>query len=483
MTDFSLKKIDSLGQTLSAKEAVKIIVAYIHKEDETGKDYQNEKQVITKSLASSLTREYNFYVSLYRSLNYLTLDIQTVFLDIKIKAAYLSKIHYVLFIGALAEKAERLLRTSPIIISLPEYQQKLDEEKQKRLQAIMTVDELAKSETYHSLLTKEQITKDEYPEQESLNDAIENIGKTHEELVEDCYKNLGEFERRKIAWDSERKPEDIPDEEVKTYIAEHTNLLDKATLELKKIYEEALSIQTKRLQKLLEDGILQAGKDKDTTGIITESIYKNISLLSDQWIKRYIDDQETYEMGEEDEHGYFHRYVASYDSFYYRGKTEKSFYDIELSFTKDLLGTIQLLKPSSEKLSLDTPKVFDFKDKNQAENIKQLLDEVQELSHQLYTHFEVVQRIEKDFFDGMEVISRKGLLISALAETKEIIADHNKSMQKVLDLYQERYWNSYSIQDFDSLLLPISTDFDEKQVTELYQKFVTNAQEESKYNL
>lgn len=489
MSSFDNKKLSSLTQTLNPKEAAKLVISYLLKEDEEKKDYENEIKTIVGSISPHKAREYNFYWTMYRNLDYYMLDFQTMYLELKLKDAYLSKIHYCLLIAPALDYVQRTLKRLPKPISFEEYQTKLKEEKEKRLQEVWSLDDLSKSEAYHSLVSQGEIDKDKYSEIESVIDAIKNIGKTHEELLENAYKSLGDFERKTLARKTGKKPEELSEQEVKKYIEQSLNLLEDATPQFKELWDSEVKVQRGKIEGLIKDGILKWSKYENKEGITMESIYKNIHLFSDKWLKQYVDDIENYELGEEDTDEVFRPYVGSVDFRHIRrdSKNKQSMYDMDTHFSINMLQNLQFLKCKHTKLTdffHESNHELEFAQSSYKEVFIKLVSQIKDIIRSLNGYKEVIIRIERQYFDGMEAVSRKGLWSDVSETQKAIVQSHNQLLQNTLDSYSTFYHaDGFKIENINLLQLENSKDFDEKWVGEALQKLVEFAEKDSGYKI
>ncbi len=476
MTHFDLKKLNQLGQALTAKETAQLVIGYILKEDEASKSYENERKTLINALSIAQARAYNFYTTLYKRVSFVQVDLGTSMIELERQSALLDKLHYMMLVDHLARNIHKTQRIFPIFISPDMYQQKLDEEKQRRLNETIEIERIAISETYYTLLKQGVINKQDYPYTESLEDALENMHKTQDELLEEYVTQHADWIRFTLAKETKNKSEEITDDEISEYIEKTVHFSQMVTPEVQRAYEQVYKEQCDRIQSLTAQGVLQKGQEDDKEGILIKSIYNNMHLFSDTWLQRYVDDIGTYEIGEYDSHGEFRRYAASVDSFYIRDSGEESLYDIELSHISDLLESMTLLKP--HKIN-DRATTYTFKNKETLTTIQHLLANMMVVYQLIQTYSHVISRIEHDFFDDMEILGEK-TIAHAQKEAKEVLIHHNTAMHALHELFKELF-STGELEEFSSFLFHQDMVPDEEKCNEMYDTIVEKTARESGY--
>ncbi len=109
MTNFNIRKLSSLVQGLTSKEAAKVVIGYLMKQDEGEGDYENEIQAIVDAIPQPNISEYSFYWRMYMNVQQIILDYQTTYLHLQVQEACLSHLQYFIKISPLLLQGQRVL--------------------------------------------------------------------------------------------------------------------------------------------------------------------------------------------------------------------------------------------------------------------------------------------------------------------------------------------------------------------------------------
>lgn len=150
--------LNSVSRILTAKERAKLVAEYTINEELEGKDYGHEIETVRAGVTSDQGKEYNFYISLIYSIQFLMgADLQTMSLYFCYFAAQLHSIYRLLRASIIADVLLLQLKWLPKIMTQEAFHQLYDKIKEEELAAIFSIESLAEQEALASLKSQGEL--------------------------------------------------------------------------------------------------------------------------------------------------------------------------------------------------------------------------------------------------------------------------------------------------------------------------------------
>jgi hypothetical protein len=150
--------LNNVSLVLTAKERAKLVAQYTISEQLESKDYGHEIETVRAGVTSDQGKEYNFYISLIYSIQFLMeADLQTMTLYFSYFAAQLHSIYRLLRSSIIADVLLLQLKWLPKVMTQDEFEQLYNKIKDEELAAVFSIETLAEHEALASLKSQGEL--------------------------------------------------------------------------------------------------------------------------------------------------------------------------------------------------------------------------------------------------------------------------------------------------------------------------------------
>lgn len=184
--DLPPAKLTALAQSLSGKECAFLAIEYINKEKEDGKNYDEEVKSIHTAISpyqdNRNRQEFIFYWSLWKDLNFLSLDLQTSILILRETRKQLDIIKCLLIDSCVTRRTHWMVRWIPKIYTQEQFETIYKKVREQQLTEVFPIDRVARHEAFLRLQQEGFLSEDD--EHEGVIDYYEiDNQRTLEELI------------------------------------------------------------------------------------------------------------------------------------------------------------------------------------------------------------------------------------------------------------------------------------------------------------
>ncbi len=431
MSDLTLGKLSELTQSLSGKEAAKLVVNYSIKEDKEGdaKKYAAEVKTIVSAVSQYQAQEYNNYLKIYEVVNMLVLDLQTAVLDLEITATSLEYYGFVVFqLDIIAEGILRCIRFIPKIVTEEDFEQLYLKRKEEMLGEVTPLVKVTEYETFHRLQKEGVFSREDYP-QETADWISSNTGK------------------------------------------------DKLSKELLVKWSVTLKEEAEKIERLIKEGVLKEGpvvsdfgwyhngaNHKGTRGITIRSWYG----YKDKWdksVNEHIDNKARLVSSHEGEIA-----LALSDFAIYKSKERPDVCAGEY-WRSSAIKFVEDIKPLSVK-----DNKLEFEHGGHQELIKLFARRFEDQYQHLLNYQALLVKIESEYFDGMHLVNREDSYLEPKTNERFKVKaeEHKHLVTRSVETYNPfkkiEGWKNTILEDQENYLISLPENAAEKWVEEKLKK-------------
>ncbi|EKD84725.1 MAG: hypothetical protein ACD_38C00169G0026 [uncultured bacterium] len=493
--DLPPAKLAGLAESLSGKDCALLVIEYNNKEKKDGKNYNEEIKTIVATIPpyanDGRRQEYIFYWTLWSNFGFLSLDLQTNILSLKVTQRRLGIAESIFVSSCLIHHLSLTFRWIPKIYTPEQFEQVYKKLREEHLAEVMPLIQIVRHETFLKLQKEGFLDKDDDNEGVINWYEVDNY-KTLEELISEQAKEIKDYlddEEKRKKRGAIAAGEDIYTEYIGLSLDEiaekvkQLGIITKSPEEEVKRWKKEVALEESKIRALIKEGRLMQGSVTDvaswyhngqgfigTEGITALSWYDFQDKLDKNFNKHIDDKNGLVEFCE----GEFLIANGGGAGYVRDGETD-------CSAEKTRLRVIDQLK-DYQTIKEDDEGYLDITSDELKSAFIARIEDAQKTIKLVKEHLEVIKRGKDELFDNVVEIA-DDLVREGESLIKKVVTDQEDTLDMVVKQFSLlAFFKDVKWKDKEKYKLNPDIEIDEEWVEKTIEDLIGNANKESGNN-